>query len=86
MKLISVQQIDKTELEQLVMDSVFKAISKEKEDSFEKQTFNVKETAGILKRSEAYVRKMIGQGILKTTAEGKFVTGKEINKYLGNDE
>lgn len=86
MKQISVQELDKSELVELVKQAVSEAFNQTKEKDFIKKTFNVKETAKVLNRSENYIRKIIHLGVLKTTADGKFITGKEINKYLGNYE
>lgn len=86
MKQLSVQQLDKSELVELVKRAVSEAYSQTREKDFDRKTFNIKETAKILNRSENYIRKIIQQGVLKTTSDGKFITGKEINKYLGNDE
>ncbi len=50
---------------------------------FEKKTFNISETEKIINCSYNFVKKLIQDGYLKTTADGKFITGLEINKYLG---
>lgn len=86
MKQLSVEQIDKSELIELVKQAVSEAYNQTKEKDFNRKTYNIKETAGILNRSENYIRKIISQGVLKTTSDGKFITGKEINRYLGNHE
>lgn len=86
MKQLSVEQLDKFELIELVKQAVSEAYSQTKESDFDRKTYNIKETAKILNRSENYIRKIISQGVLKTTSDGKFITGKEINRYLGNHE
>jgi len=83
MKKIELEQLDKEELAEIVKASVSEVLKMKAEDNFEKQTFNIKDAAKILKRSENYLRKIVTQGILKTTSDGKFITGKELNRYLG---
>jgi len=55
---------------------------KEKKE-FEKRIFNITETAKEIGKSYNFVVSLITKGFLKTTKDGKFITGKEINQYLG---
>ncbi len=86
MKQIQIEQINSSELMALVRTAVSEAYNNHQEKEFEKMTFNIKETAKKLKRSENFIRKLVNQEIIKTTADGKFITGKELNKYLGSDK
>lgn len=82
MKQISVQEIDKSELKELVKDAVIEVLKVNTSQEFERNIFSKKETSEILKRSESFVRTLVSEGILRTTADGKFISGYEINRYL----
>ena len=66
---------------------IYKSIEtyfKNKENAdFEKQIFNKTQTAEKLGRSYGFITNLINAGYLKTTADGKHITGLEINNYLG---
>ena len=53
---------------------------------FEKKIFNIQQTAKELGKSYNFVTSLIKKDFLKTTKDGKFITGKEINNYLGFTE
>jgi len=76
--------IDLSDLAEVVRENVLLAMREFKASDFEKETFSIKDTSIKIKRSENYVRKLIAQGVIKTTIDGKFITGMEINSYLGN--
>jgi hypothetical protein len=82
-KTIQIEQLDRSELVELVKQSVNEALREKERTDFEKQTFNIKEAAEIIKKSDTHVRRLIRDGLLRTTADGKFVSGRELNRYLG---
>jgi len=82
MKQILVQQIEKTELFELMKDAVSEVFKVNTNNEFERKIFSKKETAEILNRSESFVRTLVTEAILQTTADGKFISGYEINRYL----
>lgn len=57
---------------------------KNKENSeFENKIFNITETSKEIGKTYNFVVSLIKKGFLKTTKDGKFITGLEINNYLG---
>ena len=54
---------------------------KEKAD-FEKKIFNITQTAEIMGKTYNFVAGLMRKGYLKTTLDGKHLTGAEINNYL----
>jgi len=67
----------------MIQESIKNYFDKKEHKEFEKQTFNITETCKIINRSYNYVKDLITDGYLKTTSDGKFISGKEINRYLG---
>lgn len=59
---------------------------KKNKNDFEKKIFNITQTKEILGKTYNWVADRIKDGTLKTTIDGKHVTGKEINRYLGENE
>ncbi len=57
-------------------------IEKEKRD-FEKQIFTVTQVKTMLGKSYNWVKSKIKDRTLKTTSDGEHISGKELNRYLG---
>jgi len=70
-------------LKDFIKESVKEEFETHREKEFEKRIYNISETAKILKKSYNYVSNQIKSGNLKPTADGKHISGKEINRYLG---
>ena len=66
-----------------IMEDLF---NKRENNEYEKRIFNVQQTSNEIGKSYNFVVKLIKTGYLKTTTDGKHVTGKEINRYLGESD
>lgn len=62
------------------IDSYF--IEKEKKE-FEMKIFNITQAAEIFGKAYNWVSDRMKDGTLKTTSDGKHISGKEINRFLG---
>ena len=56
---------------------------KRENNEYEKRIFNIQQTSNELGKSYNFVVSLIKKGYLKTTKDSKHVSGKEINRYLG---
>lgn len=82
-------RLEPTDLEMLapIIKSTLEKFFNEKEkNDFEKKIFNITQTKEILGKTYGWVVNRIEDGTLKTTIDGKHITGKEINRYLGENE
>ncbi len=66
-----------------IVKDVFTEFETERQNKdFERKTFTTQETAEQIGRSYNHVSNLVKRGILQTTADGKFISGYEINRYL----
>lgn len=66
--------------------SLRKILREEKDEEFNKQLFSINHVAKeILKISWSTLDKKIKAGFIKTTPDGKFIPGYEINRYLNEE-
>jgi hypothetical protein len=83
MKNIQITQLDKTELESLIQNAVSQGVREAAEKEFESRIYSIKEVMEKTGKSYEYVKKKIRDGFLIPTADGKSVSGAELNKFLG---
>lgn len=70
-----------------IIERTLKKYFDEKEkNEFEKRIFNITQTKEILGKTYNWVVDRIKDETLKTTSDGKYISGKEINRYLGENE
>ena len=70
-------------IEPIIKKSLDEYFREKEKNDFEKKLYSISEIQKILGMSYNWVAGKIKDGTLKTTSDGKFVTGKEINSYLG---
>jgi len=79
---MKLEQKDIEILRPLIENTIQKALAEKENKEFEKKIFNITQTAELIGKSYNFVSNLIKEGYLETTADGKHVSGKEINKYL----
>ncbi len=67
----------------LIYESIENYFDNKEKKGFEKKIFNISETAKEIGKSYNFVSSLMKKGYLKTTKDGKHISGKEINRYLG---
>lgn len=78
--------ISPEDFKNIIEASVRKILKEEKDEEFEKQLFSINHVAKeILKISWSTLDKKIKAGFMKTTPDGKFIPGYEINRYLNEE-
>jgi len=70
------------ELKQMMKDSFKEAIQEQSQKDISKLTYSISSTAKSLKRHHDTVKKLICDGKLKTTTDGKRVLASSLETYL----
>jgi len=70
-------------LPEMIENTIEKYFNNSTNKEFEKKIFNIQQTANEIGKSYNFVVSLMKKGYLKTTKDGKHITGKEINNYLG---
>jgi len=68
---------------QNIEKAVRKVLNEKENNEFEKQLFNRKQASEIFNIHPTTLTNKIDAGYIKTTPDGKFISGAEINRYLG---
>jgi len=74
--------ITKEELSNLIDNSIKKAIAESNKNNFDVKTYSINKAAKILNMHADTLRKKINAGFVKTTADGKKISGVELENYL----
>ncbi|NPA44419.1 MAG: hypothetical protein GXO49_02690 [Chlorobi bacterium] len=70
----------------IIKESIKEVLLEIEKEKFEKQTFTKTEVAEMMNKSYNYVTSLINKGYLKTTLDGKLITGRAINEYYNEIE
>lgn len=70
-------------LKPFIKESIVTTLTELNKQEFEKKIYNYTQTAEIMGKSYNWVTDRIKDETLKATTDGKYITGKEINRYLG---
>lgn len=70
-------------LKPMIQESLESYFIKKEKNDFEMKLYNITQTAEMLHKTYNWVVARINDGTFKTTIDGKHITGKEINRYLG---
>lgn len=70
------------ELKQMMKESFKEAIREQSKKDISNQTYSISSTAKLLKRHHDTVKKLICEGKLKTTTDGKRVLAVSLETYL----
>lgn len=70
------------DLKQMMKEGFKEAIQEQSQKDISKQTYSISSTAKLLKRHHDTVKKLICEGKLKTTADGKRVLASSLETYL----
>lgn len=74
---------DYESLEPIIYKSLTRYFKEHENNEFEKKIFNITQAAEQLGKSYNWVSERMKDGTLKTTSDGMYISGKEINRYLG---
>ena len=70
----------------MIEETIKSCFIEQKNKDFEKQVFTVTQVKKMLGKSYNWVKSKIKDGTLKTTSDGEHISGKELNRYLGESE
>jgi len=78
-------KLEQTDLEVfrlMIKQTITDYFNKKENKEFEHRLFTIKEVIKMTHKSYGYIRGLIDKGTLKTTKDGKFISGKAINDFL----
>jgi hypothetical protein len=67
----------------MIIETIKDCFNDQINQDFEKKLYSITQAQKILGMSYNWVSGKIKDGTLKTTSDGKYITGKELNRYLG---
>ena len=70
-------------LKPFIKESIVTTLTELSKKEFEKKIFNIKQASGLLGKSRNWVSDRMKNGTFITTSDGEYISGKEINRYLG---
>jgi len=74
-------EVSKDELQEMINQAILQA-TQERNKEIDVQNFSIKALSIKTKRSYGFIKSRITKGILKTTADGKFITGQSVREYF----
>ena len=81
---MKLEQTDLEVFKLMIKQTITDYFNKKENKEFEKKIFNITQTAEIIGKAYNFVSDRIKDETLKTTADNKHITGKEINRFLEN--
>lgn len=72
------------DLKQMIKEGLKEVIQEQNKKDISKQTYSISNTAKLLKRHHDTVKKLITEGKLKTTTDGKRVLAVSLETYLSD--
>jgi hypothetical protein len=76
-------QIEKSELAEMIENSVRKAMNEKQETTFTNKTYSITQAAKQLNLHHDTLVKRIEAGYVQTSPDGKRISGTEIKRYSG---